>query len=146
MAKPGKIIEYSWTWEGDTYKLFGKEDGIENILDAIQSQGLVNPAPQTVSVGGHTRKRYPGAPSWSVSGFSRVTLVGGRPNLRTLPGENAYFEFSETGPNGTANRTVQVSFTGPFTALYQFTLANALIEMTLRSPDGTPYDITLSEE
>jgi hypothetical protein len=146
MAKPGKIIEYKWTWEGKDYKLFGKEDGIENILDAIESQGLVNPAPQTVSVGGHTRKRYPGAPAWSVSGFSRVTLVGGRPNLRTLPGENAYFEFTEIGPSGTADKTVQVSFTGPFTALYQFTLANALAEMTLRSPDGTPYEITLSEE
>jgi len=146
MAKPGKIIEYSWAWEGETYKLFGKEDGIENILDAIQSQGLVNPAPQTVSVGGHTRKRYPGAPVWSVSAFTRVTLVGGRPNLRTLPGENAYFEVSAEESSTGTKQVVQVSFTGPFTALYQFTLANALVAMTLRSPDGTPYDITLSEE
>ena len=146
MAKPGKIIEYSWTWQGSEYKLFGKEDGIEDLLDNLQEQGLVNPAPQTVSVGGHTRQRYPGAPSWSVSGFSRVTLVGGRPNLRTLPGENAYFETQAEVGGVLKTRVVQVSFTGPFTALYQFTLANALVEMTLRSPDGTPYDITVSAE
>jgi hypothetical protein len=144
MARPGRIIEYSWEWEGETYKLFGKENGIEDLLDNIDSQGLVNPAPQTISVGGHTRKRYPGAPIWSVSAFTRVTLVGGRPNLRTLPGENAFYEVSAENSGTGKVKITQVSFTGPFTALYQFTLANALAEYTLRSPDGTPYDITLS--
>lgn len=141
MAIAGKILEYEWTWEGTDYKLFAKDGQLDGLLGGLDPVGSVNAAPQSISVGGHSRKRYPGGPSISVSGFTRVTLVGGEANRRTLPGQNAYLEVTVgTGTAATLEVTT-ITFTGPFTALYQFVNANAEAEYVLRSPDGTPYDI-----
>ena len=143
MGLAGKIIEYEWTWEGTDYKLFAKEGQIDGLIDNLDEAGAVSVAPQTVGVGGHTRKRYPGGPSISVSGFSRTTLLGGDANRRTLPGQNAYVEVEVTTGGVTKTEVVTITFTGPFTALYQFVSANAGTPMVLRSPDGTPYDIAV---
>jgi hypothetical protein len=142
MGLAGKIIEYEWAWQGTSYKLFAKDGQIDGLLGGLDPVGAVNPAPQQVGVGGHTRKRYPGGPSISVSGFTRTTLLGGDANRRTLPGQNAYLETTVSTSNGPKKEVVTITFTGPFTALYQFVLANAENEFTLRSPDGTPYEIT----
>jgi hypothetical protein len=145
MAIAGKIIEYEWEWQNQDYKLFAKAGQITGKLNGLTEVGTVNPAPQTVSVPGHTRRRYPGGPGISVSGFDRVTLLGGDANRRTLPGRNAYLEIT-TGQGSQAETDVTtITFTGTFTALYQFVLANAEVEMVLRSPDGTPYEIAISE-
>lgn len=145
MAIAGKLIEYKWTWGGEDYKLFAKEGQVEGLLGGLQAQNVVNPAPQQVAVGGHTRRRYPGGPGISVSGFTRTTLLGGDANRRTLPGQNAYMEVEVSQGTGSKTEVTTVTFTGPFTSLYQYVLANAEAEMVLRSPDGTPYEITISE-
>jgi hypothetical protein len=145
MAIVGRILRYNWTFEGRTEKLFAKEGQIDGLLGGLTSLGVVNPAPQTVAVGGHTRRRYPGGPGISVSAFSRVTLLGGEANRRTLPGQNAYLEVEVTTGTTVKKEVVTITFTGSFTDLYRFVLANAETDMVLRSPDGTPYEITLSE-
>lgn len=142
MALAGKILEYEWEWQGAEHKLFAKEGQIDGLLGGLDPVGAVNPAPQQVGVGGHSRKRYPGGPSISVSGFTRTTLLGGDANRRTLPGQNAYLETEVTTGGETKKEVVTITFTGPFTSLYQFVLANAENEFVLRSPDGTPYEIT----
>lgn len=141
MAIAGKIVEYEWTWDSINYKMFAKEGQLEGLLGNIDEVAGISVAPQSVSVGGHSRKRYPGGPSISVSGFTRNTLLGGDANRRTLPGQNAYLEVEVS--NGTTVKTevTTITFTGPFTALYQFVSANRLTAMVLRSPDGTPYEI-----
>lgn len=141
MAIAGKILEYAWTWEGESYKLFAKDGQLEGLLSGLTAAGAVNPAPQTISVGGHSRRRYPAGPSISVSGFSRVTLVGGVANRRTLPGQNAYLEVTVGSGTDTKLEVTTITFTGPFTDLYQFVNLNAGADFVLRSPDGTPYDI-----
>lgn len=141
MAIAGKIVEYEWTWDTVNYKLFAKENQLDGLLGGLDEVGAISVAPQSVSVGGHSRKRYPGGPSISVSGFTRTTLLGGDANRRTLPGQNAYLEV-EVSTGGIAKTEVTtITFTGPFTALYQFVSANAETSMVLRSPDGTPYEI-----
>lgn len=144
MAIPGQIIEYDWTWSGNTYKMFAKDGQLDTLLEGISPQDSVNRAPVTMQVSGHTRKRYPGGPNISVGGFSRTSLVGAPGNRRTLPGQNAYLEVT-TG-EGVERQTdvTTITFTGPYTELYQFVLANALVEMVLRSPDGTADSITLA--
>lgn len=145
MALAGKIVEYEWEWASVKHKLFAKEGQIEGLLGGLQDMGTVNPAPRQVAVGGHTRRRYPGGPGISVSGFTRTTLLGGDGNRATLPGANAYFEVEVTQGESVKLEVVTVTFTGPFTSLYQYVLANAETAMVLRSPDGTAYEITISE-
>jgi hypothetical protein len=70
--------------------------------------------------------------------------LGGDANRRTLPGANAYLEITTGEGSSAVTDVTTITFTGPFTSLYQFVLANATEEMVLRSPDGTPYDITVS--
>lgn len=145
MSIAGKIIEYEWEWLDQEYRLFAKAGQIAGKLNGLTEVGLVNPAPQTVSVPGHTRRRYPGGPGISVAGFDRVTLLGGDANRRTLPGANAYLEITTGTGSSAVTDVTTVTFTGPFTALYQFVNANAEVAMVLRSPDGTPYDIVVSD-
>jgi hypothetical protein len=146
MAKAGDIIEYDWIWGGQTYKLFAKEGQIDGLLGGLQNATLVNRAPVQIGVGGHTRRRYPGGPGISVSGFTRTTLIGGDGNRATLPGANAYLETEVSDGTTTKTEVVTITFTGPYTSLYQFCLANAEAEFDLRSPDGTVDAITLSGE
>jgi hypothetical protein len=144
MAIAGKIIEYQWEWSNQEYKLFAKDGQIEGLLGGLEAQNVVNAAPQQVGVPGHTRRRYPGGPGISVPGHTRTTLLGGDANRRTLPGQNAYLEVETSDGSNVKVETTTITFTGPFTSLYQFVLANAETEMVLRSPDGTPYEITVS--
>lgn len=145
MAKLGAITEYDWVQGGNTYKLFCKASIIEEFIDDLSEQSTVNRAPQQLDVGGHTRRRYPGGPAISVRGFLRTTLLAGDGNRATLPGQNAYFE--REVPDGTGNRieVVTVTFTGPYTLLYQYCLANAKIIFNLRSPDGTVDAIDIAD-
>ena len=142
MAIAGKIVEYEWTWEGTDYKMFAKADQLDGLLGGIDEVATVNAAPRSVSVGGFSRKRYPGGPSIGVSGFTRSTLLGGDANRRTLPGQNAYLEVTTGTGTDSKVEVTTITFTGPFTKLYQFVLANTDASYVLRSPDGTPYDIT----
>lgn len=142
MGLAGKIVEYEWTWNATDHKIFAKEGQLTGKVGGIDLVGSVSVAPQEVTVGGHNRKRYPGGPSISVGGHTRTTLLGGDANRRTLPGENAFIEITTGEGVSRVTDVTQFSFTGPFTELYQFFLVNASVDMVLRSPDGTPYDIT----
>jgi hypothetical protein len=144
MAVVGRILRYNWTYEGKVNKLFAKEGQVDDLIGGLTNLGVVNPAPQTVAVGGHTRRRYPGGPAIGVSAFSRTTLLGGEANRRTLPGQNAYLEVETTTGTTVKKETTTITFTGSFTDLYRYVLANALTAMVLRSPDGTPYEVTVS--
>lgn len=144
MAKAGDIIEFDWTWSGETYKLFSKAGAAEDFLDGLSEQTTVNRAPVQVAVGGHTRRRYPGGPGISVGGFTRTTLLGGDANRATLPGQNAYFETEVSDGTETKVEVTTITFTGPYTSLYQYCLANAKLAFNLRSPDGTVDEITIS--
>lgn len=149
MAIAGPIKEYEWTWEGVTYSLFAKLAPTQDILGYLPDLVLVaevSRAPQQVAVGGHTRRRYPGGPGISVSGFTRTTLQGGRANRRTLPGQNAFFERLQDGLEGPVIEVVTVSHTGPYTALYQYALDTTTSEFRLRSQDGTTDLIGISGE
>jgi hypothetical protein len=140
----GPIKEYQWAWEAISYKLFakfGEDRDITDFLPDLVEVGNFNPAPQTLTVPGHTRRAYPGGPLITVSGFTRTTLLGGRANRRTLPGNNAFLEREVAGPSGPVVEVVTVSHTGPFTALYQYCLDTAVTEFQLRSQDGTTYFI-----
>lgn len=140
MAIPGPIVEYEWVWESITYSLYAKLAPGQDVSGYIGGLTLVSSfdrAPRDVQVPGHTRRRYPGGPAISVAGHQRTTLLGGRANRRTLPGQNAFFERLQDGLAGPVIEVVTVSHTGPYTALYQFCLANATSEFRLRSQDGT---------
>lgn len=141
MAIAGKITEYSYTYDGDTHKLFSKPAVLEGLIGALTEVGAVNPTPVTVAVGGHSRKRYPGGPTISVSAHSRERLLTGQGLQRTLPGANAYFEVEVSDGTTTTTEVTTVSFTGPFTALFMYCQTNAVADFVLRSPDGTPYPI-----
>lgn len=145
MAKAGDILEFDWTWGGEDYKIFSKAGDVEDYLDDLSLQATVNRAPQQVQVGGHTRRRYPGGPSISVGGFTRTTLLGGDGNRATLPGQNAYFEKEVADGTGTKIQVTTITFTGPYTSLYQYCLANAKIAFNLRSPDGTVDAIDIAD-
>lgn len=145
MAKAGDIIKFDWTWSGETYQLYSKAGLIEDFLDGLSEQSTVNRAPVQVSVSGHTRRRYPGAPGISVGGFSRTTLLGGDGNRATLPGQNAYIETEVSDGTGTKVEVTTITFTGPYTKLFQYCLANAKVAFNLRSPDGTVDEITISD-
>jgi hypothetical protein len=143
----GPIKEYSWSWESVSYKLFAKfapGQDIFGYLPDLDDVGEFNPAPRTLTVGSHTRRLYPGGPQITVGGHSRTTLLGGRANRRTLPGNNAFFERLQDGLSGQVIEVVTVSHTGPFTALYQYCLNTTASEFRLRSQDGTTYLIGLS--
>lgn len=137
MAIPGQIKRYQWVWQGETYKLFAKDGQLDGIVSGLQDQGLVNRAPQTFTVPGHTRRRYPGGPAISVPQVTRTTLVGGEATRATLPGQNAYIEIENSTGGGSSVQVITIRFTGPYTALYQFMLANHDTTFNLRSPDGT---------
>lgn len=144
MAIKGKIKRWEWEIGGEKYELFAKDGQIEPLLDGLTDLGRLNPAPQQVSVGGFSRARYPKGPKRAVSGFTRTTLLGQPSNWASLPGRNATLERKIGEDDLEKVKTVTVSFTGPFTQFYTYVLANAKVAMTLRSPDGTPYEITLS--
>jgi hypothetical protein len=144
MAKAGDIIEFDWTWNDETYKLFSKAGDVEDFLDGLSEQTTVNRAPVQVAVGGHTRRRYPGGPGISVGGFTRTTLLGGDGNRATLPGQNAYFETEVSDGTELKVEVTTITFTGPYTSLYQYCLANAKLAFNLRSPDGTVDEITIA--
>lgn len=144
MAIKGKIIKWGWEIGGESYELYAKDGQIEPLLGGLTELEKINPAPQNVQVSGFSRRRYPKGPSRSVSGHTRTTLLGQPSNWASLPGRNATLEVTTGEGEDRRTKTTTISFTGPFTQLYTYVLANAEKEMTLRSPDGTPYEVILS--
>lgn len=142
MAKNGKTAVYTWTFSGRTNKLFCVENDLLPFLNGLV-KGTAKVAQRvTVSVGGFSRKRYPGGPSIAVKGHQRKTLKGASANLQTLPGQNATIEYT-TGVGPLAvSKVLTFTFVGSFADLWDYAKANKKRDFVLRSPDGTPYEIT----
>lgn len=144
MALPGLIVHYQFTQDGVDYDLYSKDApgrDINGFIGGLSEVGSFDPAPRTVTVSGHTRRRYPGGPPISVPGHSRTTIFGGRANRRTLPGNNAFIEVPVAEDSGGILYTITFTHTAPFTQLYVYAQANAIGTFRLRSQDGTVYDI-----
>lgn len=93
----------------------------------------------TQPVGGHTRRRYIGGPTISVTGHSRSRTKGDYENGHTLPGNNAWLEKPSAIPG--KKDVEQFTFVGTFRSLKAFVKANAALDCTLRSPWGEPFEI-----
>lgn len=144
MAKTGKTVQYTFTQAGKAHKLFCVEGDLTPFLNGLVRGAAQTAQNLTVTVGGFTRQRYPGGPAISVKGHQRKTIKGGSSTLRTLPGENATIEYVVgVGPLAKL-KVLTFTFTGPFTALWDYAKANKKTSFVLRSPDGTAYEIVSS--
>lgn len=141
MSRVGQIKAYNWTSGGQTYKVFAKPGGLSKFIAGLQEASQEETTSTLQTVGGYTRRNYPGGPGIAVGNHSRIVLQGGDLPGRALPGQNAYFEVT-TG-TGTARKTTvtTVTFTGSFTDFHSWVTGASTGGFVLRSPDGVRYPI-----
>lgn len=139
MGMKGNLVRYNWTHQGNTEALYTRVGRLSGHVGGLTLAQATTATLVTVSVDSFKRRRYPNGPEKTIAGHQRKRLKQGVIGAtQTLPGQNAFFE--DPPANG-KTKVITVTFTGTFANFYQWVQANKLKTFTLRSPDGTPYDI-----
>jgi hypothetical protein len=122
----------------DTTKL---QKFLPTALPDIDEGPTVNP----VSVPASSVSRYPGDPAPYQRGqHVRRVLRAERAFYQATPGQAFTVETVIALSDPVEYDVVQFTFTGAFVDLHALFLADAAMDLILRSPVGTPYEITVA--
>lgn len=125
--------------------LYGDQGVVGLMFKGLNSPATQAPADRSDSVGGYTRRQYPGDSSRvSVSGHNRNRVVGAfTSGLSVLPGEPFTIEIPPANGIG-KTRVTQFTLKGPFTKFFKLYLSKYRSIVTphvIRSPGGKPYAV-----
>lgn len=139
-GKKGKIEIFNFTdLDGNEQQIYSKAGDVETYVGGLTPFADFTINTREVTYPGGSRRQYPGGPGINYAGHTKTRLTVTPPTGPALPGQTAYIEVPKG--EGLGVNVLNVTFTGSFASLYTFVIANATSDFTLRSPDGTPYDI-----
>lgn len=131
--------DYTLTIDGKTVRLIGDATVIENFFPAAVVSAVSAPVQNVITFRGGSYRKYPGGPSRSRSGGTRLVVTEAPSKGNTLPGRPFTCEvpgISESGKPITIAR--QLTLVGSYSVLKNAARAGATVGFTLRSPNGKP--------
>jgi hypothetical protein len=137
------IQPHSETLDGRTFTLWGDTEKLDDYVSGLSVDTAAAETFSSASVNGHTRKRYPSDPGYSVGTYNRtVSSDRGIDGSPATPGRRVWFERTiGLGPLQTTT-IHQGTYTGSWRALKKYCQTNVTLPFTLRRESGRSFEIT----
>lgn len=128
---------------GKGITIWGDTTKLQKFLPNALPDAAAGPSEVQVTVPPTTVSRYPGDPApYARKTYIRRVLNAVRAKFAATPGRAFTVEVEVEGSDPTTYDATQFTFVGAFVDLHAAFVADAAVDLILRSPDGSPYEIT----
>jgi hypothetical protein len=140
MAPRPKPVEYKFGTGVDQFSIFGVPANMTGNFGTLPTPDELELETVTVSVGGFSRRRYPGGPTSSVQGHERLQLdKQGDGGTNATPGREFWIETLIAPGSKKVIATKQFTTTGSMRDVLLLALPNLADNEQLRTTGGRTY-------